>query len=270
MNGNFFELLRSRWASTPDQTFLQLPGGGEVSYAGIDDRSARMAAVLRSHGVTPGDRVMVQASKSADGVALYLAALRIGGVHVPLNTAYVDAEVRFFVEDAEPTVLIAERPPAFAPPAGTTVLTPAALSDQTDTATPDPEVATRMADDLAAMLYTSGTTGRSKGAMLTHTNLASNALTLHSIWRFEPGDVLLHTLPIFPVHGLFVALHTAMLNASTVIFLDRFTVDDVLDNLAASTVMMGVPTQYIRLLDDPRFTAERCADMRLFTSGLPR
>jgi len=128
-------------------------------------------------------------------------------------------------------------------------------------------VETRLADDLAAMVYTSGTTGRSKGAMLTHANLTSNALTLHAIWRFTPGDVLLHVLPIYHVHGLFVALHTAMLNASTVLFSTKFDLDETIGRLPEATVMMGVPTHYIRLLDDPRFTTELCANMRLFTSG---
>ncbi len=238
-----------------------------MSYGDIDDRSARMATVLLSMGVNPGDRVMVQAPKSVDGVALYLASLRIGAVYVPLNTAYVDGEVSFFVTDAEPAVFICERTPGFEMPEGTSVLSPEDLGQRADQATPTTAVVTRLADDLAAMLYTSGTTGRSKGAMLSHANLTSNAITLHQIWRFEPGDVLLHTLPIFHVHGLFVALHTAILNRSEVIFLDRYSVDAVLSHLSESTVMMGVPTHYIRLLDDPRFTADHCATMRLFTSG---
>lgn len=225
-----------------------------------------MATVLHESAVMPGDRVMVQASKSIDGVALYLATLRVGAVYVPLNTAYVGSEVAFFIDDAEPTVLVTDRAPE-STPATTSVLTPGDLARRSDAAAPTTTVATRMADDLAAMLYTSGTTGRSKGAMLTHTNLVSNAITLHQIWRFEPGDVLLHTLPIFHVHGLFVALHTAILNRSEVIFLERFTVDDVLAHLPDSTVMMGVPTHYIRLLDDARFTADHCSAMRLFTSG---
>lgn len=266
MNGNLFELFRSRWAAAPEQVFLRVPDGHAWTYGEVDDRSARMATVLHELSVTPGDRVMVQAPKSVDGVALYLAALRVGAVYVPLNTAYVGNEVAFFVDDAEPTVLITADAPE-STPTTTSVLTPDELRRRADAAAPTTTVATRMADDLAAMLYTSGTTGRSKGAMLTHTNLVSNAITLHQIWRFEAGDVLLHTLPIFHVHGLFVALHTAILNRSEVIFLERFTVDAVLDNLGESTVMMGVPTHYVRLLDDPRLTPDHCRTMRLFTSG---
>ena len=266
MNGNLFELFRSRWAAAPEQVFLRVPDGHAWTYGEVDDRSARMASVLQELAVTPGDRVMVQAPKSVDGVALYLAALRVGAVYVPLNTAYVGNEVAFFVEDAEPAVLVTEHPPDSIPD-DTSVLSPDELGRRADAAAPTATIATRMADDLAAMLYTSGTTGRSKGAMLTHTNLVSNAITLHQIWRFEPGDVLLHTLPIFHVHGLFVALHTSILNRSEVIFLERFSVDAVLDNLGDSTVMMGVPTHYIRLLDDSRLSAEHCRTMRLFTSG---
>ena len=220
----------------------------------MDDRSARIASVLRTRGVHPGDRVVVQIDKSIDGVALYLACLRIGAVYVPLNTAYTSVEVDYFIDDAAPTVTIRRDDVD-------------ELSAAADTANPWVGVETRLADDLAAMVYTSGTTGRSKGAMLTHANLASNALTLHAIWRFTPGDVLLHVLPIYHVHGLFVALHTAMLNASTVLFPTTFDIDETLDLLDEATVMMGVPTHYIRLLADPRFDSVACANMRLFTSG---
>ena len=254
MNGNFFDLLRAHWAVAPDREFLVPSVGTAVTYRGIDDRSARFSSVLRDRGVRPGDRVVVQIDKSIDGVALYLACLRIGAVYVPLNTAYTTAEVDYFINDATPTVTIRNSDVA-------------ELTAEVDAAEPWSGVETRLADDLAAMVYTSGTTGRSKGAMLTHANLASNALTLHAIWRFTPGDVLLHVLPIYHVHGLFVALHTAMLNASTVLFHTRFDVDTTLDALGEATVMMGVPTHYIRLLESPRFTPEICSNMRLFTSG---
>ena len=187
-------------------------------------------------------------------MAIYLACLRTGAIFVPLNTAYTKAEVDFFTADAEPALIID----------GSTLTD---FTEAADQAEPWLRCEARLADDIAAIVYTSGTTGRSKGAMLTHANLTSNALTLHAIWRFSPGDVLLHVLPIFHVHGLFVALHTAILNASTVLFESRFDVERALALMSEATVMMGVPTHYIRLLADDRLTPERCNNMRLFTSG---
>ena len=254
MNGNLFELLRTHWSVAPDRQFLVPTTGAALTYREMDHRSAQFATVLRKHSVTPGERVVVQIDKSIDNVAIYLAVLRVGAIYVPLNTSYTDAEVAFFVHDAAPALFINQD-------------NIDELAAEATNAEPSMAVETRLADDLAAMVYTSGTTGRSKGAMLTHANLTSNALTLHAIWRFTPGDVLLHVLPIYHVHGLFVALHTAMLNASTVLFSSKFSVDETIERLPEATVMMGVPTHYIRLLDDSRFTSELCANMRLFTSG---
>ncbi len=254
MNGNFFDLLRAHWAVAPDRQFLVPSEGPPVTYRWMDDRSARFAAVLRARNVSPGDRVVVQIDKSVDAVAIYLACLRVGAVYVPLNTSYTASEVDYFLTDADPALSINSA-------------NLGELAAAADDATPQTDVQIRLADDLAAMVYTSGTTGRSKGAMLTHANLASNALTLHAIWRFTPGDVLLHILPIYHVHGLFVALHTAILNASTVLFRTKFDVAEAKELMAEATVMMGVPTHYIRLLDDPDFSPEACANMRLFTSG---
>lgn len=253
MNANIFELFRTHWSVAPDRQFL-VTNGASLTYNEIDHRSAQFATVLRSHRVTAGERVVVQIDKSIDNVAIYLAALRVGAVYVPLNTSYTATEVDYFIGDAEPALVI-----------NTDNL--ADLAAEADSAEPWTRVEPRLADDLAAMVYTSGTTGRSKGAMLTHANLTSNALSLHAIWRFTPGDVLLHVLPIYHVHGLFVALHTAMLNASTVLFETKFSLDSTIKLLPEATVMMGVPTHYIRLLDDPRFTEELSVNMRLFTSG---
>ena len=264
MNGNLYELLRNHFSAAFDRDFLIPTGAAPITYRRIDEWSAQFARVLIDRGITPGERVVVQIPKSVEAVALYLACLRVGAIYVPLNTAYTTAEVQFFVDDARPALFVHSAATDVKAAAFATI---ADLSDDAAIADPHLGVAIRLADDLAAMLYTSGTTGRSKGAMLTHANLASNALALHKIWRFEPGDVLLHTLPIFHVHGLFVALHTAMLNASSVIYLDRFGVDAVIDNLSRATVLMGVPTHYVRLLEDDRFHAERCSTMRLFTSG---
>lgn len=254
MGGNLFVLLSSHWAVAPDREFLVPSSGPSVTYRQIDDRSASLATVLRERSVSPGDRVVAQVDKSIDAVALYLACLRVGAIYVPLNTSYTATEVDYFIEDAAPTLTV------------TNANFDEVLADA-DSAEPWHQVETRLADDIAVMIYTSGTTGRSKGAMLTHANLASNALTLHAIWRFTPGDVLLHVLPIYHVHGLFVALHTAILNASTVLFCERFDVEASQALMGEATVMMGVPTHYIRLLADPNFTEQTVSNIRLFTSG---
>lgn len=264
MNGNLFDVLRSHWAVAPDRHFLVPDSGPALTYREVDDRSARFASALRARGARPGERVVVQIDKSADAVAVYLACLRLGAIYVPLNTSYTPREVDTFLDDAEPVVFV-HRSVDANPRAGSVEIE--LLAAEADSADPWRAVETRLADDLAAMVYTSGTTGRSKGAMLTHANLTSNALTLHAIWRFTPGDVLLHILPIYHVHGLFVALHTAMLNASTVLFCDRFDPGRTVELLPQATVVMGVPTHYARLLDAPGFTAEACSNIRLFTSG---
>lgn len=267
---NLHTMLSERFAARRDATFLRVPGRAALTHRDVDQRSAHMAAALRDLGVGVGDRVVVQIDKSPDNVALYLACLRIGAVFLPLNTAYTAGEVGYFVDDAAPTVVVS-RPGTLAElPANVVHLGvdgDGSFAEAADAATPFHETVERASDDLAAMLYTSGTTGRSKGAMLTHGNLATNAIALHDIWGFGPDDVLLHTLPIFHVHGLFVAMHCAMLSGNEVIFLPAFDVGRVIDELTAATVMMGVPTQYTRLLSDPRFTAETCASVRLFTSG---
>jgi malonyl-CoA/methylmalonyl-CoA synthetase len=273
VNANLYAELAVGVESAPDRSFLSVPGHAPRTYRDLHERSARMAAVLGDHGVEPGDRVIVQIDKSVDNVALYLGCVRRGGVYVPLNTAYTPDEVAYFVSDAEPALVVAV--PGAAVETNAPVLTLAVdgsgslaeAADATDPARTIDRVVDRSPGDLAAMIYTSGTTGRSKGAMLTHENLTSNALALHRLWAFEPGDVLLHILPLFHVHGLMVALHTAMLNASEVLFLPRFDVDQVIELLPRATVMMGVPTHYGRLLADPRFDSELTARMRLFTSG---
>lgn len=272
----FYALLASRF--DPAAPFLSIPGGRRWTYGEIEALSARMAGALLAAGANPGDRICVQVDKSAENVALYLAALRAGLVYVPLNTAYTESEVGYFLADAEPTLFVCrpekeEALKAAAAKAGVHgVYTLGAdgrgsLSDAQEDALPFNKAEPRAAEDLAVILYTSGTTGRSKGAMLTNGNLASNALYLHALWGFAPGDVLLHALPIFHIHGLFVALHTAMLNGSEVLFLPSFDAASVRDALKRATVMMGVPTFYSRLLAEPGFGEEDCASMRLFISG---
>lgn len=276
MTANLYALFHSRFADHLDTPCLRLPDGAMFTYGDMDDLSSRFAGVLRRSDVTPGDRVVVQVDKSVANVALYLACLRAGAIFVPLNTAYTPSEVAYFLNDATPKVFVC-RPgrdvAATAAKAG--VAHVKALGTDAGSpfwaealrAEPDTAIAPRGDDDLAAICYTSGTTGRSKGAMLTCRNLASNALTLHKLWGFAPGDVLLHALPIYHVHGLFVALNTAFLNASEILFLPRFDADQVMDLLPRASVMMGVPTFYTRLLERADFTAEAAAHVRLFISG---
>ena len=252
VDDGFFGVLRRSFEPALDRPFLRVAGGATLTYGDMDGRSARAAGWLQSQGVSAGDRVVAQLPKSVDVVALYLGVLRLGAVYVPLNTAYTPAEVDWFVADAEPAAVVRD--------AGALV---AAL----DGSRPLPGIVERGADDLAALVYTSGTTGRPKGAMLTHGNLASNALTLKVAWAFETEDVLLHALPIFHVHGLMVALHTAMLSACEVVFLERFEADEVLACLPTATVMMGVPTHYSRLMALDRFDAAACRRIRLLVSG---
>ena len=237
-------------AATPDRPCLVLEDGSVWSYGDLDRRSAVLAGGLRGRGIAVGDRVVVQVAKSVDAVALYLACLRTGVVYVPLNTAYTDHEVRGFVDDADAALFVDDD----------------ALATLGD-ADPDDSVAPRSGSDWAAMLYTSGTTGRSKGAMLSCDNLVANARALHDAWRFSPDDVLVHVLPVFHVHGLFVALHCAFLAGAAVRFHLGFDPDAVVRDLRRSTVMMGVPTHYHRLLDQTDVDRDDCAGMRLFTSG---
>ena len=275
---NLYQIFRDRFETRLDQPFLISPGDSVCSYGDIDRLSACFATALRQEGVNAGDRVVVQVDKSAGAVALYLACLRTGAVYVPLNVAYTAAEVAYFLSDAAPALFVCRPESAgqldgVARQAGVPVMQTlgasldGSLGNLALKLTPLETLTKHAPDDVAAMLYTSGTTGRSKGAMLTVENLSSNALTLHTYWGFKPGDVLLHALPIFHVHGLFVALHCAMLNASRVIFLPKFATGEVRKALTDATVMMGVPTFYTRLLDDEDFGREECRHMRLFISG---
>ena len=268
---NLYASLRAGFAPRMDAAFLRLGDHRVVTFADIDDLSARIATVLVNSGVLPGDRLVAQVPKSATAVALYLAALRVGAVYVPLNEAYTTDEVAYFLTDAEPSVVV------FAPgrnlTAGfeATVLTldgagEGTLAEHARSAGPRIELADRGSEPVA-MLYTSGTTGKPKGAMLTSENLASNARALTDIWGFTSDDVLVHALPIFHVHGLFVALHCAMLSGCEVRFLPRFDAEVVRMQLHGATTMMGVPTFYSRLLADPEFTSADCESMRLFISG---
>jgi len=257
--------------------FLVLKDGREMSYSGFLGVVARIAHALVDAGVKPGDRVALQAKKSPEALAVYAACVATGAVFLPLNTAYMPAEVDYFVGDSGATLLIvdAASEAALAPiaaRAGASLLTlngdgsgslAEAAKDKPARFTP----VERAPDDLAALLYTSGTTGRSKGAMLTQANLLSNADALVATWRFTGDDVLLHALPIFHTHGLFVATNVMLRVRGAMIFLPSLDVDDLVALLPKATTMMGVPTFYTRLLGDPRLTRGLVAHIRLFVSG---
>jgi malonyl-CoA/methylmalonyl-CoA synthetase len=256
---------------------VTLASGARVSYGELFGVAARIAAYLAQSGVAPGDRVAVQVEKSWQNLALYLACVRAGAAFLPLNTAYPLAELEYFLGDAEPAFIVC-RPEAerdigtLCARLGTATVASLGTNGQGSllaaaaAATPVPPAA-RGPHDLAAILYTSGTTGRSKGAMLTHDNLLSNARTLIDCWRFTEADVLLHALPIFHTHGLFVACNVLLLAGGSMIFLARFDADEVLRLLPAATAMMGVPPFYVRLLAHPGLTREAIRHVRLFTSG---
>jgi malonyl-CoA/methylmalonyl-CoA synthetase len=274
MNANLYALIEAHFPPGAEQPCMLVPGGPVIHYDEFAQASARIANALTRAGCRPGDRVAVQTDKHWQVVALYLACLRAGLVYLPLNTAYRKGELEYFFADATPRVVVC-RPETLGMietiAHGATVLTLDATGGEVaDRARDeDPHFATvhSQPDDLAAILYTSGTTGRSKGASLTHRNLASNALALVEAWAFTRGDVLLHALPSYHVHGLFVAIHCALLSGARLLWLPKFDAGDVVNHLRDATVMMGVPTFYTRLLAEPGFTRERVQTIRLFVSG---
>ena len=259
-------------AAPPDRAFITTTDGRSLTYGGLKALSARLAHALKVLGVKPGDRVAAQVEKSPEAIALYLAAVRAGAVWLPLNTAYTRAELAYFVEDAEPAVFVAapgrEDMVTGVPVAtlGTDGLSGSLLELAARQSDEFEDVA-RGPDDLAAILYTSGTTGRSKGAMLSHENLASNARTLAKLWQFTDRDVLLHALPIYHTHGLFVATNTVLMSGAAMLFLPKPDMNDMFRLMPQATVMMGVPTFYTRLLADARLTQDATRHMRLFVSG---
>ena len=278
MNPNLYTELATGFPGDPAAPCMILPDGRVWTYNDVERASARMAGMIVALGLKPGDRVAAQVEKTPEALVLYLASLRAGTVFLPLNPAYQRHELEHFLKDATPGLFVcrpqvrvlADELAVLAGVAHVLELDDAGRGSLIDAAAPyADEFATvpREKNDLAAILYTSGTTGRSKGAMLSHGNLAHNARTLHEYWRFQPADVLLHMLPTFHVHGLFVACHTALLNGSAMFFEPKFDAARAMKLLPESTVMMGVPTYYVRLLLDPAFGRETCCTMRLFISG---
>jgi malonyl-CoA/methylmalonyl-CoA synthetase len=278
MNQNLYSALQREFPAT-HHPCLASPDGTAISYGQMHARSAQLAQLLRSRGVQPGDRVAVQAEKSSEVILLYLAVLRVGAVYLPLNTAYTLAELEYFLADSTPRVLVCDpaRASALEPLSrrlGVAVLETlgadahsGTLGVAADKQSVIFEDVARDGTDLAAILYTSGTTGRSKGAMLTHGNLLSNARALRDAWHFESRDQLLHALPIFHIHGLFVAINVTLAAGATALLLPKFDPDQIFEHLASSTVMMGVPTFYVRLLQDARLSPDSTASIRLFVSG---
>jgi malonyl-CoA/methylmalonyl-CoA synthetase len=263
----------------PQRLFLVSTSGRSYSYQMLKEMSGKFAAALLARGVAQGDRVAVQVDKSPEALLLYVACLRIGAVYVPINVANTATEVGYFIGDAQPRVVVV-RPQARAqlePVAARARVAhletlgtegDGSLADLAQHCTATAAAAQPLAPDTpAAIVYTSGTTGRSKGATLTRANLASNAATLAACWRFTAQDVLLHTLPLFHVHGLFVATNTVLASGSAMLLLPKFEAAAVLQHLPQATVLMGVPTHYTRLLQDPGLTSEATAHMRLFVSG---
>lgn len=276
MNANLFSRLFDG-LKTPDKVVIETADGGCVTYGDLIAQSGRMANYLVSRGVKVGDRVAVQAEKSVPALVLYLAAVRAGAVYLPLNTAYTLNELDYFITDAEPSLIVcdpskAEGLAAIAAKVKAKVDTldaagKGSLSDGAAQQKAEFATVTRVDDDLAAILYTSGTTGRSKGAMLTHDNLASNSRMLVDYWRFTDKDVLIHALPIYHTHGLFVASNVTLFARASMIFLDKFDAAQVLSLMPRATALMGVPTFYVRLLQQPGLTREATKHMRVFISG---
>lgn len=271
--------LRHASIGRDSKVFATLSGSGEtLTYGRLWDNAHKVAGALVDAGVVPGDRVAAQVEKSLPALELYLGTILAGGVYLPLNTAYTASELDYFLENAEPKVFVCASDRAgslerIAAKAGVSrVFTLGSdglgsLTDAVEAAGPIPCAVARGKDDLAAILYTSGTTGRSKGAMLTHGNLASNAQVLTEYWQFTDKDVLIHALPIFHTHGLFVATNVALVAGASLIYHTKFDAAAILADFARATTLMGVPTFYTRLLDMPELTRESTAGMRLFISG---
>lgn len=284
-NNNLFAALRAAFPEDLDAIAVETDNGLYYSWRDLERGTAMLANLLKSLQLPEGARIAVQAEKSVEAMMLYLATLRAGYVFLPLNTAYQSAEMEYFIANAEPSVVVCGRKnfgwvSKIAFQQGTYNVFSlddnriGSLLDRAAQCSDRHEVVQRKADDLAAILYTSGTTGRSKGAMLSHGNLADNARVLKDYWAWKAtggpegrGDVLIHALPIFHVHGLFVAIHGALINGSKMIWLSKFDPQLVVDKLPEATVFMGVPTLYVRLLAEEGLTREACRNMRLFVAG---
>ena len=252
------EWIESISSADPDRAWLEIARGATITYQMLHDDIVTMAAQLSGAGIKPGDRIAACLEKSPEAVILYFACLWIGAIYMPLNTGYTPSEIAYFLEDAEPVMFVGDGMPHQTHSLANIAALPAA---------PIAERPTFASDTIAAMLYTSGTTGRPKGAMLTRASLASNAVALMSAWAITAEDVLIHALPIFHVHGLFIAINSITAAGAKMLFRAKFDPDDVIALMPRATMLMGVPTFYTRLLSTPALTHEACANMRLFISG---
>ena len=287
-NNHLASCLRQSSLGRDDAIFAHLENGSTLTYGDLFKGAEKYGQCLIELGVNPGDRVAVQVEKSIEVIKLYLGTIMAGGVFLPLNTAYVDDEIAYFLNDTNPVVFVCD-------PAKVDRLTPVAKSAQVQSVqTLDAEGkgtlqqqssqqsggqqsrgqqsegmqwVDRGPDDLAAILYTSGTTGRSKGAMLSHANLTSNAKVLADYWQFSQDDVLIHALPIFHAHGLFISLNMVLTVGASVHYMAKFDADKVIDKLPISTALLGVPTFYTRLLDHPKLSRDITQNIRIFVSG---
>ncbi|MEZ2328613.1 malonyl-CoA synthase [Mesorhizobium sp. RCC_202] len=276
MTNHLFDTFRNRMPA-PGRLLMETDDGHSISYGDMLARSAQLAHALLQMGVQPGDRVAVQVEKSPEAVLLYLACVRAGAVFLPLNTAYTLAELAYFLGDAKPRLVVcdparATEIEALAQTTGAATATlgssgQGSLMEQASRLPSDFHDVARGPDDLCAILYTSGTTGRSKGAMLSHENLASNARVLADCWRFTADDVLIHALPVFHTHGLFVATNVALIAGARMLFERKFDPARLVSLLPRATVLMGVPTFYVRLLQQDGLNEQAASSMRLFISG---
>jgi malonyl-CoA/methylmalonyl-CoA synthetase len=280
-NDNLYAVLRAGFPSDLDTTAVETcdtPAPLYYSWRDLERASARIANLWGTLDLPAASRIAVHADKSVEALMLYLAVLRAGHVYLPLNTAYQAAELDYFIGNAEPAVVVCAKRNfpwisklSFAAGVKNVFTLDAdrtgTLLDRAALMSDEHAVAERSADDLAAILYTSGTTGRSKGAMLTHGNLSSNALTLKEHWGWTEGDVLIHALPIFHVHGLFVAIHGALASGSKMLWFEKFDPRATIAQMACATVMMGVPTLYVRMLAESSLTKTAASHMRLFIAG---
>lgn len=276
MTWNLYDRLLGS-AHSDQSICIENDDGATLTYAELAALSGRFANLLASNGIGPNHRVAAKVEKSVEAVALYLATLRAGAVYLPLNTAYTPAETEYFIRDAQPSLIVCDPKEeadlrAIAAKAGGRVETldqegHGSLVDAAGGFPADFDTVPRAKEDLAAILYTSGTTGRSKGAMLTHGNLVSNALTLVEQWRYTQRDVLIHALPIYHIHGLFVAGNVTFAARARMLFMQKFEAERILSEMARSTVLMGVPTFYVRLLQSQNLSERTTAHMRLFVAG---
>ena len=276
-HNNIYSVFQQYFPKPADAIFIETASGTQYSYAFLEQETARIANFLSNQGINKGDRVAVQVEKSPHVLFLYLACLRAGFVYLPLNTAYTKSELSYFLENAEPSAVVcssqsSELFSSFKNENLKHVFTldtneQGSLIEQSRNSQAEFETVACSKDDIAVILYTSGTTGRPKGAMITHGNLAANGLALQQAWCWQQTDVLLHGLPIFHIHGLFVACHNVLLGGSKMLFMEKFDTKTIIQLLPKATVFMGVPTFYTRLLDDKNFNRDCCQNMRLFISG---